>query len=317
MPLAGLAWLVASRPERAVSTVLADPLAQALFAATAFLLLLLAGREEILARVDAWACPEATDQRRLLASATATLGRAAELATLRRVVRRTVKRGCGSPAILLLTGGARTDGRGFRTADARIPSLPGGSAIVHMLETAGGSLRVHPSDETSVFVLLPSEEAAWVVETGADVVVPLPGPGVELVGLLVVGRRFDDRTVRTVDVPFLETLGGVAGLAVARLRLLEAPTGGSSEPPPAWECPACGCVTEQDEPDGCRCGSARVEISAPKLLAGKYRLVRRLGAGGMGAVYLARDLQLERYVAVKTLADASASRLAGLKCVCR
>ena len=41
VPLAGLAWLVASRPERAVSTVLADPPAQALFAAAALLLLLL------------------------------------------------------------------------------------------------------------------------------------------------------------------------------------------------------------------------------------------------------------------------------------
>ncbi|MCY3846954.1 MAG: serine/threonine-protein kinase [Acidobacteria bacterium] len=313
VPLAGLAWLVASRPERAVSTVLADPPAQALFAAAALLLLLLAGREEILARLDAWTCPEAADQRRLLASATAALGQAAGLATLRRMVRRTVKRGCGSPATLLVTGDATTDGRDFRAADARFPSLPAGSAIVHMLETAGGSLRVHPSDETSVFVLLPSEEAAWVVETGADVVVPLPGPGTELVGLLVVGRRFDDRTVRTVDVPFLETLGAVAGLAVARLRLLEAPTAGSSEPPPARACPACGCVTAPDEPPGCQCGAAHTEIGAPKLLAGKYRLARRLGAGGMGVVYLARDLQLERDVAVKTLADASASRLARLK----
>ncbi|MCY4123012.1 MAG: serine/threonine-protein kinase [Acidobacteria bacterium] len=313
VPLAGLAWLVASRPERAVSTVLADPPAQALFAAAALLLLLLAGREEILARLDAWTFPETADQRRLLASATAALGQATGLATLRRTVRRTVKRGCGSPATLLATGDATTDGRDFRAADTRIPSLPAGSAIVHMLETAGGSLRVHPSDETSVYWLLPSEEAAWVAETGADAVVPLPGPGAELVGLLVVGRRFDDRTVRTVDVPFLEALGAVAGLAVARLRLLEAPTAGSSEPPPARACAACGCVTEPDEPPGCQCGAAHTEIGAPKLLAGKYRLARRLGAGGMGAVYLARDLQLERYVAVKTLADASVSRLAGLK----
>ena len=75
----------------------------------------------------------------------------------------------------------------------------------------------------------------------------------------------------------------------------------------------CGCVTEPDEPSGCPCGLDPAEISAPKLLAGKYRLARRLGAGGMGAVYLARDLQLERDVAVKTLADASGSRLVSLK----
>ena len=48
-----------------------------------------------------------------------------------------------------------------------------------MLETAGGSLRVHPGDEASLFPLLPPGDAAWVVETGADVVVPVPGPGAE------------------------------------------------------------------------------------------------------------------------------------------
>ena len=46
----------------------------------------------------------------------------------------------------------------------------------------------------------------------------------------------------------------------------------------------------------------------PKLLAGKYRVTRALGRGGMGAAYLARDLQLERDVAVKTLKGLSMPR---------
>ena len=42
-----------------------------------------------------------------------------------------------------------------------------------------------------------------------------------------------------------------------------------------------------------------IELQAA--LAGDYSLERELGRGGMGIVYLAREVQLDRYVAVKVL----------------
>jgi eukaryotic-like serine/threonine-protein kinase len=42
---------------------------------------------------------------------------------------------------------------------------------------------------------------------------------------------------------------------------------------------------------------------ADRLFAGRYRLERRLGVGGMSTVQLAMDTKLERYVAVKLLAE--------------
>ena len=44
-------------------------------------------------------------------------------------------------------------------------------------------------------------------------------------------------------------------------------------------------------------------VATPRMLAGRYRLEKRLGHGGMGKVYRATDMSLNREVAVKMIRD--------------
>ena len=309
IPAVALAGLVASRPDRTVGSMVADPLVQSLAAVAGVLLLVSANRERLLMRLDAWIYPETADQRQALADAAAALGKAERVETVSRTLSRTAERGCGSPVALLLPADAAA--ADLNAPDGKVAPLARASAIVHVLEAGDRSLRVHPNDKTSIFGLLPCDDRRWVAETDADVIVGVPGPGAELLGVLAAGRRFDGRIVRSVDIPFLEVLGAAAGLAVGRL--MRAEEAGALDEAPAQECPVCRYLTRAGESPACNCGSEYVETEAPTLLAGKYRLTRRLGTGGTGAAFLARDLRLERDVAVKTLTGVSVLRLMGLK----
>jgi serine/threonine protein kinase len=74
---------------------------------------------------------------------------------------------------------------------------------------------------------------------------------------------------------------------------------------PARECAACGWVGDSRVCD--RCGQCSSVARVPRVIRGQFVVRSCIGRGASGVVYLAKDRTLDRWVAVKTLADVPAT----------
>ena len=80
------------------------------------------------------------------------------------------------------------------------------------------------------------------------------------------------------------------------------------------ECPSCGTCFDSGATNCAKCGSElTLTLPVERTIDGKYRLEQLLGKGGMGAVYHATDLRLDRKVAVKIITGKSFGDQAALR----
>jgi tRNA A-37 threonylcarbamoyl transferase component Bud32 len=177
-----------------------------------------------------------------------------------------------------------------------IPRLTGESTLVGLLRVLGKPIDFSNrpgwlDDE------LPAEDAAAIRAARIELVAPIVVAGADQCeALLVLGAKQSEEPYSRDDREL------VTSVAASLALLLERPTAGPRGDAFA-ECQHCGKCYEADATQCADDGTPLVRVSVPRVLGGRYSIHRRLGRGGMGTVYEARDDALERRVAIKVIRD--------------
>jgi hypothetical protein len=183
------------------------------------------------------------------------------------------------------------------------------AGILERLEQGGSS----QSWRTLRRICPPAERAAFD-RAGANLLIPIMGTEHRLLGLVVLGEKKSEEPYTAQDRALLKRVADEVGIVYENVELrglvrrerqvqtdvLARVAGHDFNL--VKECPSCGRCYDASAA-ACSTDGSELSLSLPveRIIDGRYRLDRLIGKGGMGAVYEAADLRLNRTVAVKVM----------------
>jgi len=299
-----LVLYVYRRRDQTIATVFSHPDPLWLGIAIVLGLVVLRWRDVLFDSLDRRFFREQHDARQILALLADKCKDAANLEEMKTVLTTEVNKALHLESFVVLVADSSLSN--MVALDGRLRALSCRTELASHLEKTREPLEISLEDEASVVRRLPVEEQQWLADGGMRLLVPLIASNGKLLGLLAAGEKKSELPFSKEDRLLLQAIASSAALTVELRENKELVA--EISPAEAFECIRCRRIYPAAMQACEDCGGDLAKAVVPHTLMGKFRFMRRVGAGGMGVVYSAIDLALDRQVAIKTLPMASPQR---------